>query len=133
MSLSRAAAVSSLLLAMAGWSGVAMAEVGATPEGYAASTVTERLSNQIDPDLSFVDQDGNAVRFGDYLQDGKPILLTLNYYTCETLCSTQLNGLLQGLQELDWTAGEEFRIVTVSIDPSEGPDVAHGKLSLIHI
>lgn len=104
-----------------------MAELGATPEGYAASTVTERLGNNVDPELSFVDQDGKNVKFGDYLQDGKPILLTLNYYTCETLCSTQLNGLLQGLQELDWTAGEEFRIVTVSIDPSEGPDVASGK------
>ncbi|MFT5584079.1 MAG: protein SCO1/2 [Cognaticolwellia sp.] len=127
MNVTRAIAVGTLLLAFAGWSGSAMAELGATPEGYAASTVTERLGNEIDPSLSFVDQDGQAVKFGDYLRDGKPILLTLNYYTCETLCSTQLNGLLQGLQELDWTAGEEFRIVTVSIDPSEGPDVAAGK------
>ena len=127
MSFGRATALGALLLASAGWSGSAVAEVGATPEGYAASTVTERLGQQIDPDLSFVDQDGQAVHFGDYLQDGKPILLTLNYYNCQTLCSTQLNGLLQGLQELDWTAGQEFRIVTVSIDPSEGPDVAAGK------
>lgn len=127
MNFGRATALGTLLLASAGWSGSAMAELGATPEGYAASTVTERLGNDVDPDLSFVDQDGQSVKFGDYLQDGKPVLLTLNYYTCETLCSTQLNGLLQGLQELDWTAGEEFRIVTVSIDPSEGSDVASGK------
>jgi len=127
MKLSQAIAVGTILLASAGWSGSAMAELGETPEGYASSTVTERLGNEIDPSLSFVDHNGQAVTFGDYLQDDKPVLLTLNYYTCETLCSTQLNGLLQGLQELDWTAGEEFRIVTVSIDPSEGPDVAAGK------
>ncbi len=104
-----------------------MAELGETPEGYAASTVTEKLSEPVDTQLAFVDHTGKAVTLGDYLQDDKPVLLTLNYYNCETLCSTQLNGLLQGLQELDWNAGEQFRIVTVSIDPSEGPELAAGK------
>ncbi len=78
MNFGRATALGTLLLASAGWSGSAMAELGATPEGYAASTVTERLGNDVDPDLSFVDQDGQSVKFGDYLQDGKPVLLSLN-------------------------------------------------------
>lgn len=127
MTWSRAATASLLSLAIAGWSGVAMAELGETPEGYAASTVTEKLGEQLDTDLAFVDHTGKTVSLGDYLQDDKPVLLTLNYYTCETLCSTQLNGLLTGLQELDWKAGEQFRIVTVSFDPSEGPELAAGK------
>lgn len=129
MSASRAVTASVLCLALAGWSSAALAELGATPDGYAASTVTERLNQPVSQDLEFVDHTGKTVRFGDYLDDGKPVLLTLNYYTCQTLCSTQLNGLLNGLKDLDWTAGEEFRIVTVSIDPSEGPEVAAGKRS----
>lgn len=114
-------------LAVAGMSGGARAENANVPDGYAASTVVEQLSQSVDPELRFTDHTGKAVTMGDYFADGKPVLLTLNYYTCETLCSTQLNGLLAGLRDLDWTAGQEFRIVTVSIDPSEGPELAANK------
>ncbi|MCP4805424.1 MAG: SCO family protein [Proteobacteria bacterium] len=97
------------------------------PPELQGSDVVEKLGDHIDPTLQFVDQDGQTVELGDYLDGETPVLLTLNYYRCETLCSIQLNALMAGLQDLDWTAGEEFRIVTVSIDPREGSDVAGGK------
>jgi protein SCO1/2 len=90
-------------------------------------SVSEQLNQQVDPALSFTDYTGRDVRIGDYFSDGKPVLLTLNYYSCATLCSLQLNALLEGLKELDWTAGEEFRIVTVSIDHREDADLAAAK------
>lgn len=89
--------------------------------------VVEHLGDHVDPTLQFVDQTGKTVAIGDYLDGETPVLLTLNYYRCETLCSIQLNALMAGLTELEWTAGEEFRIVTVSIDPREGAEMAAGK------
>jgi protein SCO1/2 len=89
--------------------------------------VSEQLGRQVDPDLPFTDHNGKDVRIGDYLTDDKPVLLTLNYYSCATLCSLQLNALLEGLKELEWNAGEEFRIVTVSIDHREDAKLAAQK------
>jgi protein SCO1/2 len=43
------------------------------------------------------------------------------------LCNLVLNGLTQSLEELDWTAGKEFNVVTVSIHPNEGPELAAAK------
>ena len=67
--------------------------------------------------LTFKDHNGQPVALSDYFTDGKPVLLTLNYYSCETLCSVQLNAMLNALKDLDWVAGEDFRMVTISIDP----------------
>jgi protein SCO1/2 len=53
-----------------------------------------------------------------------PIILTLNYSDCPMLCSMQLNGVVQAMKQVDWTAGKEFRVVTVSLDPTETPDRA---------
>jgi protein SCO1/2 len=63
----------------------------------------------------------------DLLGGDIPTLLTLNYYTCETLCSVQLNAVLEGLKKLDWVPGEQFRVVTVSIDPTESSELASQK------
>ena len=60
--------------------------------------------------------------FGD-----KPVLLTLNYYRCKTLCNVQLNQVVKGLKGLDWKPGKNYRIVTVSIDPRESAKLAREK------
>lgn len=90
-------------------------------------TVKERLGRSVDLGAAFRDHTGKAVHLRDYLGDGKPVLLTLNYYRCKTLCSLQLNAVMRGLKELGWKPGEAFRIVTVSINPREGPELARGK------
>jgi protein SCO1/2 len=91
--------------------------------------VDEMLGGKLDMDLSFVDHDGKAVKLGDYFDGERPVLLTLNYYRCPTLCSLQLNGLTRTLEQFDWEPGDDYRIVTVSIDPREGPELAAKKRS----
>src|SRR4029079_15324490 len=46
------------------------------------------------------------------------------YYECPMLCTEVLNGLLQSMKEINYTAGREFDVVTISIDPHETPDLA---------
>ena len=43
------------------------------------------------------------------------------------LCTLMLNSLLDTLMQLDWTAGEQFRVVTVSFDPAETHQLASVK------
>jgi protein SCO1/2 len=118
-----------LMLGMLCWTGVAHAQasLNLVPYQIQEVNVLEKLEDRVDMDLRFTDYTGQEVRLGDYFDGEKPVLLTLNYYSCATLCSVQLNALLQGLRELEWTAGEEFRIVTVSIDPREDAALANAK------
>lgn len=89
--------------------------------------VDEHLDETIPLDLEFTDERGRTVRLGDYFRGDRPVILSLNYYRCPMLCGLQLNGLVDGLAELDWTPGVEFEVVTVSIDPTETPTLARQK------
>ena len=89
--------------------------------------IEEHLDAKIPMNLEFRDEYGAVVTLGDYFDGEKPVILTLNYYKCPMLCGLQLNGLLDGLMELDWTPGQEFEMVTVSINPLETPALATEK------
>ncbi len=86
--------------------------------------ITEHLDAQIPLELPFVDEEGSDVVLGQYFNNKKPIILTLNYYKCPMLCSLTLNGLTAGLEEMDWTLGDEFEVVTLSINPDEKAPLA---------
>ncbi len=89
--------------------------------------VEERLGETIPLDLLFVNSRGDTVTLGQYFKQGKPVLLSMVYYECPMLCTLVLNGLTNALQQIPWTPGREFQMVTVSIDPEETPDLAAQK------
>ena len=43
------------------------------------------------------------------------------------LCGEELKGLARSLRPLSQSVGEDFDVVVVSIDPTEGPELASGK------
>jgi protein SCO1 len=91
--------------------------------------VVERFGETIPLDLPFMDDDGRNVTLGQYFREGRPVLITLNYADCPRMCSMQLSELARGMKDIDWTPGEEFMVLTISIDPNEEPDRA--KLSKV--
>lgn len=89
--------------------------------------ITEALGEQVPLDLSFVNEAGDAVTLSDYVTGARPVILTLVYYECPSLCGLLLNGFTAGLSQLAWTPGAEFDVVTISINPREGPPLATQK------
>jgi protein SCO1/2 len=87
--------------------------------------VEERLGQPLPRDLGFRDESGRLVTLGDALSGGKPVFLTLVYFECPMLCNLLLQGFQQGLRRAELRPGIDYRGVTVSIDPREGPDRAH--------
>jgi protein SCO1/2 len=83
----------------------------------------QRLDAQLPLDLPLRDASGQAVLLGNYFTD-KPVVLSLGYWECPNLCSLSRSGLLQSLEELDFTVGRDFEIVMVTIDPAETPALA---------
>lgn len=74
-------------------------------------------------DAQFRDEDGKAVRLGDYFH-GKPVILVPVYYRCPLLCSQTLQGVVGSLKMLSFNPGQEFEVVVMSFDPRETPNMA---------
>lgn len=81
--------------------------------------VVQKLGDTVPLEAEFTDHRGRRVRLGDYFGGDKPVLLTLNYSDCPMLCVLQLDGVVDVLNELGWVVGEDFDLVTVSIDDTE--------------
>ncbi|MCA9239925.1 MAG: SCO family protein [Planctomycetales bacterium] len=94
------------------------------PDGIEGVGVDEKLGGQIPLDLTFYDEHGRPFPLADLFNGDLPVILSLNYSSCPMLCRVQLNGLVEGLKEMEWTAGKEFHVVSVSIDPRETPERA---------
>ena len=86
--------------------------------------VDEKLGDTIPLDLRFADSNGDSVRLSELIQNGKPLLLNPLYYECPSLCSLVLDGVFNAVQDMAWSPGEDYTIISFSIDPEEGPSLA---------
>lgn len=99
----------------------------AVPKDMQGVTITEHLGEKLNLDLKFKNQDGHDVTIRDLLKNGKPIILSLNYYRCTTLCGVQLQNLAQTLKDLAWPIGKDFTVATVSFDATDTSALAKEK------
>ncbi|MBI5083389.1 MAG: SCO family protein [Acidobacteria bacterium] len=98
-----------------------------TPEELQGVAITEHLGERVDLNLSFIAEDGYPHKLAEYFSKGRPVILNLVYYTCPMLCNLVLNGQTDAMRQLPWTAGNEFEVVTISIDPTENYGLAKNK------
>jgi protein SCO1/2 len=82
-------------------------------------TVEQNLGGKIPLNLPLTDSMGRRVKTGYYIDGKKPTIITLNYSNCPMLCNVQLSQLTQSLGKLDLQIGEDFQLLSVSIDPKE--------------
>jgi protein SCO1/2 len=132
------AATAALVLSMAACTPSLLAQVSSYGDKEAGPTndkpptlldgvkISQKLNGQVPLDLSFTDDQGKQVQLASYFGK-KPAILALVYYQCPMLCSEELNGLTSALQMVDEVPGRDFNVVVVSIDPSEGTDLAAAK------
>lgn len=97
------------------------------PQDLQQIDVIEHLGEKIPLDLTFRNEEGKEVELSQFFNQGKPVLLTLVYYECPMLCTLVLNGVTNGVRDLAWVPGNEFQMVSISIDPGETPELARNK------
>lgn len=97
------------------------------PESLKQIDVIEHLGDTVPGDIILVNAEGDTLPLSNYLDGESPLVLTLAYYECPMLCTMVLNGLTESADELDWRPGEDYRMLTVSIDPEEDAELAAGK------
>ena len=81
--------------------------------------VDQNLGDEIPLNLPLIDSNGKPAKTGYFIDGRKPTIVTLNYSNCPMLCNIQLTRLTESLDKLDLQIGRDFRILTVSIDPTE--------------
>lgn len=89
--------------------------------------LVEHLNGDLPRDATFRDTDGNAVRLGDLFDGKRPTLLVFAYHSCPMLCSLVLDATVRSLNDVAWTVGREFDVVSISIDPHDTPLTATRK------
>ena len=88
--------------------------------------IDQHLNTQLPLNLAFTDDAGKQVTLAGYLGK-RPAILALVYYRCPMLCSEELDGLTSALEMVRYIPGKDFNIIVVSIDPTEGTDLAAAK------
>ncbi len=81
--------------------------------------VDEKLGETIPLDLEFINTDGQTVTLGELMIPGKPVLLTPVYFECPMLCNLVIEGVYKVVEELQWTPGQDYTIISFSINPEE--------------
>lgn len=90
--------------------------------------IDQLLGSKLPHDATFKDQSGKAIQFSQ-VSRGLPILVLPIFYKCTGVCTVEFQGVLQVLDRLkDRRVGQDFDVVAISINPSEGPDLALGKM-----
>ena len=98
------------------------------PDELVGVTITEHLDEILPLELEFTDEQGEPVKLADYFQGEQPVILQMGYYRCPMLCNLVLNEAISGLSGVeDLSAGKDFKLLSVSVNPKEGPELAKVK------
>lgn len=89
------------------------------PEEAEDIGVDSKTGQRLEMDLLFHDCQNNLVRIADLFDGKQPVMLSFNYSNCPKLCSVQLENMTMALRDVDFKVGEDFQLVSISIDPNE--------------
>ncbi|MEY2747377.1 MAG: hypothetical protein RL112_2419 [Planctomycetota bacterium] len=122
-------ALATAALAAAAWLGSGVEAAAQDPaRATRDARFDQRLDAQVPLDATFKDESGRDIALGELFgRSERPVVLTMVYYECPMLCTQVLNGFVKTLRVLGMEVGEDFDIVTVSIDPGETSGLAAAK------
>jgi protein SCO1/2 len=97
------------------------------PKELEGIDIIEKPDGRLPLEAKFVDDQGREIRLADYFTGERPIVLQLGYNRCPMLCNLVLNGTFDALKEIDWVPGEQYELLSVSVDPTETAALAKAK------
>jgi protein SCO1/2 len=98
-----------------------------TPPELVGVDVIEHLDQPLPRAATFRDTDGKTVHLGDFFDGKRPTLFVFAYHSCPMLCSLVLDATVKTLNDVAWTVGDKFDVVSISIDPKDTPETATKK------
>jgi protein SCO1/2 len=84
--------------------------------------IDQHLDVQLPLDAVFTDETGKSVKLGDEF-GSRPVLLQFIQYSCQNLCTLELNGLCRAVNGCALSPGRDYDILTISFDSRETSDL----------
>ncbi|MCI0482196.1 MAG: SCO family protein, partial [Candidatus Dadabacteria bacterium] len=92
--------------------------------------IDEKTGALVPGDIRFADENHETVELRDFFNQAKPVVLNLVYFGCPRLCNFATDGLVQVMNEQgSLKIGKDFKVLTVSFDPGDTPELASTKAS----
>lgn len=88
--------------------------------------IHEKLGEYVPLDLTFYDENNQSVTLKQ-MMEGKPTIITLNYFRCAGICTPQLDELAKTLDKLDLAENTDYKVLTMSFAENETPPLAAAK------
>jgi protein SCO1/2 len=100
-----------------------------SPNAWSASSapvtdvgITERTGSRIPLDVTFRDEAGKAVRLADLVN--RPTIIVPVYFSCANVCYNLQWKLAQALPAVKRVPDQEYRVISVSFDEHDTPELA---------
>jgi len=85
--------------------------------------IEEKLGTIVPLDFTFIAENNDSVTLKK-LMDGKPTLITLNYFKCAGVCSPQLNHLSDALAQVKLAENTDYKVLTIDFAENETSTMA---------
>jgi len=129
----RACALAALLFACA--PALAQYRNDPMPQGPQVSIpnpeVVEKPNAVIPQELEFTRSDGQKIKLAGLFNHGRPVVLSLVYFSCPLLCNIVQDDLINAIRggPRSLSVGKDYDVVIVSFDPDDTSALAAGKRS----
>lgn len=84
--------------------------------------VEEKLGEEVALDVPLKDENGNETTLRALVD--KPTILIFNYFRCPGICPIILSSVVKVVNEMDLEPGKDYRLIAVSFDPTDTPEMA---------
>jgi protein SCO1/2 len=101
--------------------------VNETPAELQGVDIVEHLGGALPGAAAFRDTEGKTVKLGDFFDGKRPTVFVFAYHSCPMLCSLVLDAAVKALNDVSWTVGDQYDVVSLSIDPKDTPETATRK------
>lgn len=88
--------------------------------------IDQRLDAQVPLNTTFTDDSGKKITLRECIHN-RPTILVTPFYRCAGMCTLELDGMAKTFNAMQFTAGKEFSVVALSIDPRENYLLAQEK------
>ena len=97
-------------------------------------TIHDRLGSSVPLAGKIRRSNGDWVSLESILDSGLPVIFNPIYFSCPMLCNMVVENLLKSMAECDLVLGQDYEIVTMSIDPRDKPlDARNRKRALLEV